>query len=75
MLKYLLWATSLSCIAREQAVLNQGLEGLGSRRGTVDPWVLRGPRGFQAHGFESYPRSECRLSFLTWGNDFLAGGL
>ncbi|MPC27570.1 hypothetical protein E2C01_020745 [Portunus trituberculatus] len=24
-----------------------------------------GPRGLQAHGFESCPRSECRLGFLT----------
>ncbi|MPC52673.1 hypothetical protein E2C01_046549 [Portunus trituberculatus] len=29
-----------------------------------------GPRGLQAHGFESCPRSECRL-----GNGFLAGRL
>ncbi|MPC62776.1 hypothetical protein E2C01_056866 [Portunus trituberculatus] len=33
------------------------------------------PRGFQAHGFESCPRSECRLGFLTVGKGFLAGGL
>ncbi|MPC28104.1 hypothetical protein E2C01_021299 [Portunus trituberculatus] len=32
-----------------------------------------GPRGLQAHGFESCPRSECRLGFLTRGNGFLAG--
>ncbi|MPD01704.1 hypothetical protein E2C01_097244 [Portunus trituberculatus] len=25
--------------------------------------------------FESCPRSECRLGFLTLGNGFLAGGL
>ncbi|MPC23666.1 hypothetical protein E2C01_016725 [Portunus trituberculatus] len=31
-----------------------------------------GPRGLQAHGFESCPRSECRLGFLTRGNGFLA---
>ncbi|MPC34189.1 hypothetical protein E2C01_027570 [Portunus trituberculatus] len=34
-----------------------------------------GPRGLQAHGFESFPRSECRLGFLTRGNGFLTGGL
>ncbi|MPC92821.1 hypothetical protein E2C01_087931 [Portunus trituberculatus] len=27
------------------------------------------------HGFESCPRSECRLGFLTQDNGFLAGGL
>ncbi|MPC60081.1 hypothetical protein E2C01_054117 [Portunus trituberculatus] len=37
--------------------------------------VLWGPRGPQAHGFKSCPRSECRLGFLTLGNGFLAGGL
>ncbi|MPC19050.1 hypothetical protein E2C01_011956 [Portunus trituberculatus] len=42
------------------------------RRGTVKPFVLCGPRGLQAHGFESCPRSECRLGFLTRGNGFLA---
>ncbi|MPC95089.1 hypothetical protein E2C01_090285 [Portunus trituberculatus] len=26
-------------------------------------------------GFESCPRSECRLGFLTRGSSFLAGGL
>ncbi|MPC79587.1 hypothetical protein E2C01_074122 [Portunus trituberculatus] len=31
--------------------------------------------GLQAHGFESCPRYECRLGFLTRGNRFLAGGL
>ncbi|MPC45449.1 hypothetical protein E2C01_039148 [Portunus trituberculatus] len=31
--------------------------------------------GLQAHGFESCPRSECRLGFFTRGNGFLAGGL
>ncbi|MPD04205.1 hypothetical protein E2C01_099879 [Portunus trituberculatus] len=45
------------------------------RRGTVEPCVLWGPRGLQAHGFESCPRSGCRLGFLTQGNGFLAGGL
>ncbi|MPD00290.1 hypothetical protein E2C01_095751 [Portunus trituberculatus] len=34
-----------------------------------------GPRGLEAHGFESCQRSECRLGFLTRGNGFLAGGL
>ncbi|MPC88324.1 hypothetical protein E2C01_083225 [Portunus trituberculatus] len=34
--------------------------------------MLWGPRGRQAHGFESCPRSECRLGFLTQGNSFLA---
>ncbi|MPC98552.1 hypothetical protein E2C01_093926 [Portunus trituberculatus] len=28
--------------------------------------------GLQVHGFESCPRSECRLGFLTRGNGFLA---
>ncbi|MPC83424.1 hypothetical protein E2C01_078133 [Portunus trituberculatus] len=32
-------------------------------------------RGLQAHGFESCPRSECRLGFLTRGKGFLADGL
>ncbi|MPD01503.1 hypothetical protein E2C01_097035 [Portunus trituberculatus] len=41
-------------------------------RGTVEPCVLWGPRGLQAHGFKSCPRSECRLAFLTRGKDFLA---
>ncbi|MPC86109.1 hypothetical protein E2C01_080925 [Portunus trituberculatus] len=45
------------------------------RRGTVEPCVLWGPRDLQAHGFESCPRSEYRLGFLTRGNGFLAGGL
>ncbi|MPC46656.1 hypothetical protein E2C01_040381 [Portunus trituberculatus] len=44
-------------------------------RGTVEPCVLWGPRGLQAHGFESCPQSECRLGFLTQGNGFLEGGL
>ncbi|MPC98233.1 Protein white [Portunus trituberculatus] len=44
-------------------------------RGTVEPRVLWGSRGLQAHGFESCPRSEGRLGFLTRGNGFLAGGL
>ncbi|MPC86057.1 hypothetical protein E2C01_080869 [Portunus trituberculatus] len=35
------------------------------RRGTVELCVLWGPRGLQAQEFESYPRSECRLGFLT----------
>ncbi|MPC84311.1 hypothetical protein E2C01_079048 [Portunus trituberculatus] len=26
----------------------------------MEPRVLWGPRGLQAHGFESCPRSECR---------------
>ncbi|MPC68501.1 hypothetical protein E2C01_062703 [Portunus trituberculatus] len=43
------------------------------RRGTVEPCVLWGPRGLQAHGFESCPRSE--LGFLTQGNGFLAAVL
>ncbi|MPC72787.1 hypothetical protein E2C01_067100 [Portunus trituberculatus] len=34
-----------------------------------------GSEDLQAHGFESCPRSECRLGFLTQGNGFLAGGL
>ncbi|MPC63791.1 hypothetical protein E2C01_057894 [Portunus trituberculatus] len=34
-----------------------------------------GSEGLQAHGFESCPRSECKLGFLTWGNSFLVGGL
>ncbi|MPC35032.1 hypothetical protein E2C01_028440 [Portunus trituberculatus] len=41
-------------------------------RGTVEPWVLWDLRGLQAHGFESCPRSKCRLGFLTRGNSFLA---
>ncbi|MPC92387.1 hypothetical protein E2C01_087475 [Portunus trituberculatus] len=45
------------------------------RRGTVEPYMLWGPRGLQAHGFESCPRSECRLGFLTRGNGFLAAPL
>ncbi|MPC77369.1 hypothetical protein E2C01_071821 [Portunus trituberculatus] len=48
---------------------------LRGRRGTVEPCLLWGPRGLQAHGFESCPWSECRLGFLTQGNGFLAGGL
>ncbi|MPC45497.1 hypothetical protein E2C01_039196 [Portunus trituberculatus] len=48
---------------------------LRGRRGTVQPCVLWGPRGLQAHGFQSCPRSECRLGFLTRDNGFLAGGL
>ncbi|MPC66778.1 hypothetical protein E2C01_060931 [Portunus trituberculatus] len=32
--------------------------------------MLSGPRGHQAHEFESCPRSECRLGFLTLGNGF-----
>ncbi|MPD01610.1 hypothetical protein E2C01_097144 [Portunus trituberculatus] len=39
---------------------------------SVEPCVLWGPSGLQAHGFESCPRSECRLGFLTRGNGFLA---
>ncbi|MPC10493.1 hypothetical protein E2C01_003130 [Portunus trituberculatus] len=39
---------------------------------TVEPCVLWGPRSLQVHGFESCPRSECRLGFLTRGNGFLA---
>ncbi|MPC28424.1 hypothetical protein E2C01_021629 [Portunus trituberculatus] len=45
------------------------------RRGTVEPCVLWDPSGLQAHGFESCPRSECRLDFLTRGNGFLAASL
>ncbi|MPC30382.1 hypothetical protein E2C01_023647 [Portunus trituberculatus] len=30
-------------------------------------------KGLQAHGFESCPRSECKLGFLILGNGFLAG--
>ncbi|MPC48438.1 hypothetical protein E2C01_042211 [Portunus trituberculatus] len=41
------------------------------RRGTVEPCVLWGPRGLQAHGFVSCPRSECRLGFLTRSKGFL----
>ncbi|MPC87308.1 hypothetical protein E2C01_082166 [Portunus trituberculatus] len=37
--------------------------------------VRWGPRGLQAHGFKSCPRSECRLGFLTRGSGLLAGGL
>ncbi|MPC75935.1 hypothetical protein E2C01_070335 [Portunus trituberculatus] len=44
-------------------------------RGRVESCVLWGPRGLQVHGFESCPRSECRLGFLTRGNGFLVGGL
>ncbi|MPD02639.1 hypothetical protein E2C01_098235 [Portunus trituberculatus] len=40
--------------------------------GTVEPCVLWGPRGLQAHGFESCPWSERRLGFLTRDNGFLA---
>ncbi|MPC39798.1 hypothetical protein E2C01_033347 [Portunus trituberculatus] len=43
------------------------------RRGAVEPCMLWGPRGLQAHVFESCPQSECRLGFLTRGNSFLAG--
>ncbi|MPC88478.1 hypothetical protein E2C01_083383 [Portunus trituberculatus] len=45
------------------------------RRGTVEPCALWGLRGLQALGFESCPRSECRMGFLIRGNAFLAGGL
>ncbi|MPC92372.1 hypothetical protein E2C01_087458 [Portunus trituberculatus] len=45
-----------------------------NRRGTVEPCLLWGLKGLQALGFESCPRSECRLGFLTRGNGFLAGG-
>ncbi|MPC91695.1 hypothetical protein E2C01_086751 [Portunus trituberculatus] len=45
------------------------------RRGTVEPYLLWGPRGLQAHGFESCSRSECRLGFLTRSNGFLTVGL
>ncbi|MPC51378.1 DE-cadherin [Portunus trituberculatus] len=38
----------------------------------VEPCVLWGPKGLQAHGFESCPRSVCRLGFLTRGNGVLA---
>ncbi|MPC77627.1 hypothetical protein E2C01_072085 [Portunus trituberculatus] len=41
----------------------------------MEPYVLWDPRGLQAYGFESCPRSECKLGFLTRGNGFLAGGL
>ncbi|MPC76077.1 hypothetical protein E2C01_070480 [Portunus trituberculatus] len=41
----------------------------------MEPCVLLGLRGLQAHGFESCRRSECRLGFLTLGNGFLAGGV
>ncbi|MPC91848.1 hypothetical protein E2C01_086909 [Portunus trituberculatus] len=44
-------------------------------RQTVEPCVLWSLRGLQVHGFESSPRSECRLGFLTRGNGLLAGGL
>ncbi|MPC31347.1 Protein wntless [Portunus trituberculatus] len=37
-------------------------ECLRCARGTVGPCVLWGPRGLQAHGFESYPLSECYFS-------------
>ncbi|MPC38105.1 hypothetical protein E2C01_031607 [Portunus trituberculatus] len=30
-----------------------------------EPCVLWGPRGLQAHGFESCPRSESRLTFIS----------
>ncbi|MPC39446.1 hypothetical protein E2C01_032984 [Portunus trituberculatus] len=46
----------------------------GGRRSTVEPCVLWGPSGLQAHGFESCPHSECKLGFLTRGNGFLVGG-
>ncbi|MPC91420.1 hypothetical protein E2C01_086456 [Portunus trituberculatus] len=45
------------------------------RCGTVEPCALWDPRGLQAHGFKSCPRSECKLGFLTWGKSFLAGQL
>ncbi|MPC44478.1 hypothetical protein E2C01_038151 [Portunus trituberculatus] len=48
---------------------------LDSVCGAVEPCVLWGPRGLQAYGFKSCPRSECRLGFLTLGNGFLAGGV
>ncbi|MPC94212.1 2-oxoisovalerate dehydrogenase subunit alpha, mitochondrial [Portunus trituberculatus] len=41
----------------------------------MEPCVLWGPMGLQAHGFKSCPRSECRLGFLIRGNGFLAGVL
>ncbi|MPC69444.1 hypothetical protein E2C01_063669 [Portunus trituberculatus] len=44
-------------------------------RGAVEPCVLWDPRGLQAHGFKSCPRSECRLGFLTRDKGFLAGGV
>ncbi|MPC34038.1 hypothetical protein E2C01_027411 [Portunus trituberculatus] len=43
-----------------------------TRCGTVESCVLWDSSGLQAHGFESCPRSECRLGFLTRGNGFLA---
>ncbi|MPC64098.1 hypothetical protein E2C01_058209 [Portunus trituberculatus] len=55
----------------EARIGRKGREDKG-RRGTVEPCVLRDPRALQAHGFESCPRSECRLGFLTQGNGFLA---
>ncbi|MPC17686.1 hypothetical protein E2C01_010550 [Portunus trituberculatus] len=50
--------------------MNKSLLG---RRGTVELCVLWGPRGLQAHEFESCPWSKCKLGFLTQGNGFLAG--
>ncbi|MPC90923.1 hypothetical protein E2C01_085927 [Portunus trituberculatus] len=41
----------------------------------MEPCLLWDPRGLKAHGFQSCPRTKCRLGFLTWGNGFLAGGL
>ncbi|MPC36624.1 hypothetical protein E2C01_030090 [Portunus trituberculatus] len=41
------------------------------RHGTVEPCVLWDPRDLQALGFESWPRSEYRLGFLTKGKSFL----
>ncbi|MPC69039.1 hypothetical protein E2C01_063252 [Portunus trituberculatus] len=38
----------------------------------MEPSVLWGPRGLEAHGFESCPRSEGKLGFLIRGNGFLA---
>ncbi|MPC34661.1 hypothetical protein E2C01_028056 [Portunus trituberculatus] len=43
--------------------------------GAVEQCVLWALKGLKVDGFESCPRSECRVGFLTWGNSFLAGGL
>ncbi|MPC26376.1 Metabotropic glutamate receptor [Portunus trituberculatus] len=45
----------------------RGESNMIANRVTVEPCALWGPRGLQAHGFESCPRSECRLGFLAGG--------
>ncbi|MPC15900.1 hypothetical protein E2C01_008707 [Portunus trituberculatus] len=65
--------TPVFTLRKKEAVVRRGLVVSTGHRGTVEPCVLWGPRGLQAHGFESWPRCECRLGFLTQGNGFLPG--